>query len=128
MYHYEGLSSTLRPFSALRWKKMPDSFQMTPQELKERWDRGEKITLLDVREPDEYRLANLGGTLIPLQELPRRLEELDPAAEMVVLCHHGIRSAQATAFLRQAGFEHVKNLAGGIERWSVQIDPLIPRY
>lgn len=101
---------------------------MTPKEYKERLDQGETLFLLDVREPDEFKLANLGGTLIPLGDLPSRLEEIPQDQTVVVMCHHGVRSAHAVGFLRQSGFTNVMNLAGGIERWSVEIDPSVPRY
>lgn len=103
-------------------------FQISPVELKERLDRGDDLQILDVREPFEFGIANLGGTLLPLGQLPQRFEELDSAKEIVVLCHHGVRSAQATAFLRHQGFPKVMNLTGGIDRWSLQIDPKTPRY
>lgn len=106
-----------------------DSFDITPQELKTRLDRGESIFLLDVREPLEHQFCRLeGGYLLPLNDLPRRIEELDSSRETVVYCHHGIRSAWAVEFLRQAGFGKVKNLAGGIEAWAQQVDRDLPRY
>lgn len=105
-----------------------DDFQMMPEELKNRLDKGEPIIILDVREPFEYQIANLGGTLIPLGELGQRFNELDPEKEMVVLCHHGVRSAHAVAFLRHQGFAKAKNLSGGIERWSLTVDPSVLRY
>ncbi len=84
--------------------------------------------LLDVREPEEFRVANIGGKLIPLGELSQRFEEIPKDRDIVVLCHHGVRSGHAAAFLRQQGFEKVRNIVGGIERWSLQIDPKLPRY
>ena len=101
---------------------------MSPQELKLRRDRGDAPLILDVRESEEYRIVNLGGVLIPLGELTARYQELDPEKEIVVLCHHGIRSAQATGFLRSVGFTKAQNLDGGIDRWTNQIDPSLPRY
>jgi sulfur-carrier protein adenylyltransferase/sulfurtransferase len=105
-----------------------ENFSMTPEELKKLIDTGSKVRVLDVREPDEYRIANIGGTLIPLGDLGRRFTELNPDEEIVVLCHHGVRSSHAVSFLRSHGFEKVKNLSGGIERWSLTIDPSVPRY
>jgi rhodanese-related sulfurtransferase len=105
-----------------------ENLSMTPEELKKSWDAGEKILLLDVREPEELQIASIGGTHIPLGDLGRRFHELDPDQEIVVMCHHGVRSAHATAFLRAQGFEKVRNLSGGIERWSVMVDSSIPRY
>lgn len=86
------------------------------------------VELLDVREPDERALANIGGHFIPLGDLTQRVHELNPKTPLVVYCHHGIRSMQAVGFLRQMGFENVKNLKGGIEAWSREVDPQIPRY
>jgi rhodanese-related sulfurtransferase len=86
--------------------------------------------LLDVREPWEYDLANLPGSLLmPMGEIPSRAhQELDPDQPIVVLCHHGARSLSVTMWLRDQGFEHVQSLAGGIDRWSRFIDPAVPRY
>ncbi len=101
---------------------------MTVEELKKKMDAGEEVVLLDVREPFEYEIANLGGVLIPLGELPQRLDELDPSREIVVYCHSGVRSLQAAAFLRSRGFASTKSLSGGISAWSQRIDPSVPRY
>ena len=98
------------------------------RELKERKDRGEEVFLLDVRETYEYELANLKGHLIPLRQLKTRLGELDPSKEIIVYCHVGGRSARAVEFLRQNGFPKARNLEGGIDAWSVEIDPSVPRY
>jgi adenylyltransferase/sulfurtransferase len=105
--------------------------EITPTELKERLDRGDPITIVDVREPFEWEIGNLeshGATLIPLGELPERVGEIDPAGEIVLQCRSGARSAQALAFLRQHGYERLLNLKGGILAWSDQVDPSIPRY
>ena len=92
-------------------------------------DSGEAFVLLDVREPHEYQICRIpGSVLIPLGELPRRVNELDPAAEMVVHCKSGIRSAKAIEFLKQAGFRKLQNLAGGILAWSDKVDPTVPKY
>jgi rhodanese-related sulfurtransferase len=105
------------------------AFTMTVQELKSRLDRGDKIVLVDVREEWEYNLAKIeGAILIPLGALPQSLDKLDPNAEIVAHCHHGMRSADAVNFLHQQGYKNVKNLLGGIDAWSVQIDPSVPRY
>ncbi|MFM7841401.1 MAG: rhodanese-like domain-containing protein [Nitrospira sp.] len=104
-------------------------FTITVQELKQRMDQGDKIVLVDVREPWEYQTAKIPGSiLIPLATLPQSLDKLDKNAEIVCQCHLGMRSADATAFLSQQGFKSVKNLVGGIEAWSTQIDPSVPRY
>ena len=84
--------------------------------------------LLDVREPQEYAICNLGGTLIPRAELPSRISELDRAKEIIVYCKSGSRSAQAVALLRELGFARVRNLAGGIDAWAERIDPSMQRY
>lgn len=105
------------------------SYTMTVRELKDRLDKGDKVFLLDVREPHEYSLAKIeGSTLIPLGTLPASLNQLDPTDEIVALCHKGMRSADAVGFLLQQGFSNVKNLIGGIDAWSVEIDPSVPRY
>lgn len=102
--------------------------EITPIELKKRLDDGEKIFILDVREPHEYQLVHIGGHLIPLKELSQRFSELDPDQEIVCHCHHGGRSARAVAFLKERGFKKVKNLVGGIHEWALQVDPKLPRY
>jgi adenylyltransferase/sulfurtransferase len=101
---------------------------MTPEELKRRLDAGEDLFVLDVREPNEYQIANLGGYLIPLGDLPKRVNELDSSREIVAHCKMGGRSAKAVDFLRQAGFKKVRNLAGGINAWSEKVDPKVPKY
>ena len=85
--------------------------------------------LLDVREPHEAAIARIEGSrLIPLNDLPARVSELDSTDSIVAYCHHGLRSASATAFLRSAGFRKVHNLSGGIDHWAVQVDPSLARY
>jgi adenylyltransferase/sulfurtransferase len=102
--------------------------EMTVKELKQRLDAGEKIVVLDVREPHEHRICNLGGVLIPLGELPARMHELDANSEIVVHCRSGSRSARAVEFLQASGFEKVWNLKGGIRAWAHEIDPEMPTY
>jgi len=101
---------------------------MTPEELKQRLDAGDDLFVLDVRDPHEYQICNLGGHLIPLNDLPKRVGELDPSREIVVHCKLGGRSAKAVDFLKQAGFARVHNLAGGINAWSERVDPKVPKY
>jgi len=102
---------------------------ITVDELKARWDRGDRPFLLDVREAVEHQLVRLDGdVLIPLGELIARQQELDPDQEIIVYCHHGNRSGRATAYLRHNGFPYARNLRGGIEEWAVKIDPSLPRY
>jgi adenylyltransferase/sulfurtransferase len=98
------------------------------RELKRRVDAGEDVFVLDVREPHEYRICNIGGTLIPLGELAARVHELDSVRDIVVYCRTGARSAQAVEFLRDAGFERVWNLKGGIHAWADEVDPTLPKY
>ena len=102
--------------------------EISATELKTRQDRGDNLFVLDVREPHEYQICNLGGLLLPLGDMPRRVHELDSSREMVVYCRSGPRSAKAVAFLRQAGFRKVKHLAGGILAWAERVDRRMPRY
>ena len=103
--------------------------QLKASELKERLDRGEKLVILDVREPGEISTASLPGTLnIPMREIPSRFEELPKDKELVVMCHHGMRSMQVAGFLSQRGFENLHNLSGGIDAWSREVDPKVPLY
>src|SRR5882672_5893284 len=98
------------------------------EELKRRLDAGENLFVLDVREPHEYQICNIGGYLIPLGDLPKRVNELDSSQEIVAHCRSGVRSAKAVDFLRQAGFKKVHNLAGGILAWADRVDPKTPKY
>jgi adenylyltransferase/sulfurtransferase len=99
------------------------------EELKTRLDRGEKVFILDVRNPEEIHICRIPGTIvIPLPELPQRFRELDRNQEMVVHCKSGMRSAKAIAFLRQQGFTKLKNLKGGILAWADRIDRTIAKY
>ena len=102
--------------------------EITPRELKARLDRGDDLFILDVREPHEYQICNIGGYLIPLGDLSRRVSELDSSREIVAYCRSGKRSAEASEFLRQAGFRKVLNLKGGILAWSDEVDPSVPKY
>jgi sulfur-carrier protein adenylyltransferase/sulfurtransferase len=102
--------------------------EITPEELKQRLDRGDDIFVLDVRDPHEYQICNIGGYLIPLGELPKRVNELDSSREIVAHCKMGGRSAKAVDFLRQAGFTKVKNLTGGIAAWADKVDRTMPKY
>jgi rhodanese-related sulfurtransferase len=107
-----------------------EEIEITPQELEQKLTGpDQKPFLLDVREQWEFQIARLPDShLIPLDSLPDLLDELDPAKEIVVVCHHGVRSLNATLYLRQMGFSHVKSLAGGLELWSQVIDRSLPRY
>ena len=117
-----GISSAQRPMT-------DDRGDMTPWEFKERMTAGWKPWLLDVREPWEYSTAQIeGAALIPLGELAHRISEVPGDTEILVYCHHGMRSARACAMLRQVGWASVYNLSGGIDRWSVEVDASVPRY
>ncbi|HEV8318296.1 MAG TPA: molybdopterin-synthase adenylyltransferase MoeB [Vicinamibacterales bacterium] len=106
-----------------------NQWETTPLELKRRLDAGDDVLVLDVREPQEYQINRIAGsTLIPLGELPRRYQELDPDQEIVTQCKMGQRSAKAMDFLRSVGFTKVKNLKGGILAWIDQVDPSQPKY
>src|ERR671922_1977487 len=98
------------------------------EDLKRRLDAKDDLFVLDVREPHEYQICNIGGYLIPLGDLPKRVHELDSSREIVAHCRSGVRSANAVAFLRQAGFRKVHNLAGGILAWADRVDPKLPKY
>ena len=116
-------------FCGIRGEESPAQTTMTDmtvEELKQRLDRGDDLFVLDVREPHEYQICNLGGHLIPLNDLPKRVSELDSSREIVVHCKMGGRSAKAADFLRQSGFTKVHNLAGGINAWAERVDPKYP--
>jgi adenylyltransferase/sulfurtransferase len=121
-YEFCGMRGEEAPAPSVR---VPE---IEPRELKARLDRGDDLYILDVREPHEYQICNLGGHLIPLGELPRRAHELDSSREIVAHCRSGKRSAEAVDFLRKAGFRKIWNLKGGILAWSDQVDPSVPKY
>jgi len=106
------------------------AMNITPSELKARLDRGEKFRLVDVREPDEWAIAQLpGAELLPMSQFQQQgIEQLDPEDDIVLYCHHGIRSGRVQSYLNSKGFGHVKNLTGGIDAWASQIDPAMKRY
>jgi adenylyltransferase/sulfurtransferase len=102
--------------------------QLTVKELKQRFDAGEDVFLLDVREPYEYQIAQIGGKLIPQNDVPQRLAEIPREREIVVHCRSGARSQRIAEFLKQSGYPKVVNLAGGILAWSDEIDPSVQKY
>jgi sulfur-carrier protein adenylyltransferase/sulfurtransferase len=102
--------------------------QLGVRELKRRMDAGENLFILDVREPFEYQIANSGGKLIPQNEVPQRLAEIDRDREIIVQCKSGGRSQRIAEFLKQSGYPQVVNLAGGILAWSDEVDPTVPKY
>jgi rhodanese-related sulfurtransferase len=111
---------------------MPGVPELTPTEFCARWsaaERGKSVVLLDVREHDELEAAAVADALhIPMREIPGRIEELDRTLPLVVMCHSGGRSRRVTEFLLSNGFLNVFNLRGGIDAWSTEIDPQVPRY
>jgi rhodanese-related sulfurtransferase len=103
--------------------------EITPREVSERIKRGDRFLLVDVREKWEYEAARIeGSVLIPLREIPLCLELLTAAGDLVCMCHHGVRSMDAAAWLRSKGVAGVRSMAGGIDRWTTEVDPLVPRY
>jgi len=103
--------------------------QITAPQLQQRLARGDAIILLDVRELEEVAVARLPNVVhIPMGDIPGRIHELDPDAETVVICHHGIRSANVAQFLAHHDFTCVLNLSGGVDAWSLLVDPTVPRY
>ncbi len=106
-------------------------FEITSKELSDKLVAGkpDDLVLLDVREPWEYATAKIDGSvLVPMGEIPARLQELDPDAHIVTICHSGVRSMNVAVWLRNQGLEKVQSLRGGIDAWSREIDPKVPRY
>jgi len=105
-------------------------YEIATEELKSLRDKAGNVTVLDVREPWEVEVAKIADSKhIPMGNIPARFsQELDPEDHIVVVCHHGVRSMNVTAWLRQQGFEKVQSLRGGIDRWSREIDPRVPVY
>jgi rhodanese-related sulfurtransferase len=102
---------------------------ISPEQLDARIKRGEALRLVDVREPVEYEIARIeGAELLPLSRFNEWAHSLNPEEEIVVMCHHGIRSAQVCSVLARGGFVKLYNLAGGIDRWSHEVDPSVPTY
>jgi rhodanese-related sulfurtransferase len=114
----------------VRKPRMPENVtQLKVRELAELLTRPNAPLLVDVRSPEEWQFCHIDGAVhVPLNQLAQRLEELDRDREVVIYCHHGIRSHQAAEFLLWQGFKKVRNLIGGIEAWSVEVDPNIARY
>lgn len=105
--------------------------QIQPGELKDWLDDSDRVppVLLDVREPREFALCNIAGSLpMPMASVPARAEELDPEGPVVVICHHGARSMQVAMFLERQGFSQVINLTGGVAAWAAAVDPAMPTY
>jgi len=108
------------------------ALEITPQDIKRRLDSDERLTLIDVREPVEFQTARIAGAeLIPMRTIPAQLQRLEAAADdstLVVFCHHGVRSLNVVNWLREQGVASCQSMAGGIDRWSIEIDPAVPRY
>ncbi len=103
--------------------------EITPAELKQKLDAGEKLVLIDVREPWEHEICRIDGArLLPMRMIPANLQSLDVDELVICYCHHGMRSLDVTVWLQKQGVESARSLAGGIERWSTEIDTKVPRY
>ena len=106
--------------------------EVDPHEVKQRLDSGEKLHLIDVREPHEFALAKIeGATLIPMRAVPGELQDLEARADegtLIVYCHQGVRSLTVVNWLREQGIESCQTMAGGIDVWSLRVDPAVPRY
>jgi rhodanese-related sulfurtransferase len=114
---------------------MPETslpIETTPQDIQRRLAAGEKLLLIDVREPAEFQAARIpGAELIPMRTVPAQLQRLEAASDeatLIVYCHHGVRSLNVVNWLREQGLSGCQSMAGGIDRWSLQIDPAVPRY
>jgi rhodanese-related sulfurtransferase len=111
---------------------MPAPLEVDPQEVKQRIDSGEKLHLIDVREPHEFAQAKIeGATLIPMRSVPGELQDLDARAgeaTLIVYCHHGVRSLNVVHWLREQGVDACQSMAGGIDAWSLRVDSSVPRY
>jgi rhodanese-related sulfurtransferase len=105
------------------------NMEIAPREVKDMLGRGEKVLFVDVRERWEYETSHIeGSVLIPLGEIPTNLPRLKAAGDVVLFCHHGMRSMDAAAWLRSQGVQGARSMAGGIDRWAAEIDPHTPRY
>jgi rhodanese-related sulfurtransferase len=110
-------------------KDLMANLEITPREAEAALAADKGILLLDVREPWEHQQARIEGSkLIPLREVPSNLQTIENSERVIVYCHHGMRSLDAAAWLRQQGVEGVQSMSGGIDRWTTEVDPLVPRY
>jgi rhodanese-related sulfurtransferase len=107
-------------------------FEVSAKEVKQRLDSGETLFLIDVRQPEEHAIARIPGSeLVPMNSVPSAISSLDEKADqgtLVVFCHHGVRSANVVNWLRGQGVTGVQSMAGGIDSWSLDVDPSVPRY
>lgn len=105
------------------------NIEITPREVRAMLDRGDKFVFVDVREKWEFDASRIEGSeLIPLREVPGNLTRFEDADQIVVFCHHGMRSLDAAAWLRSQGVANARSMAGGIDRWSTEVDSKVPRY
>jgi adenylyltransferase/sulfurtransferase len=111
---------------------MPGPPEISARDVQQRIDAGEKLLLIDVREPHEFAIAKIeGASLIPMRQVPGELQELEKRsddAQLIVFCHHGVRSMNVVEWLRNQGVENCVSMAGGIDAWSLSVDPSVPRY
>jgi rhodanese-related sulfurtransferase len=111
---------------------MPETLELTPHDVSARLNAGAPTVLIDVREPQEFTICRIEGSeLMPMNTVPaelQRLESLADAGDIITICHHGVRSLQVVYWLRQQGLENCFSMSGGIDRWSLEIDPTVPRY
>lgn len=106
-----------------------NELEIMPREVKKRMDSGVKLLLVDVREPHEHVICRIeGAELIPMRTIPANLQRLDIDEDVICFCHHGMRSLDVANWLRSQGVKSAKSMSGGIDRWSVEIDPKVPRY
>jgi rhodanese-related sulfurtransferase len=110
-------------------EELPANIEISPREVKDLLARDPKVLFLDVRDQWEHDAAHIeGSVLIPMREIPSNLQRLENAGDIVVFCHHGMHSLDVAAWLRSQGVEAARSMSGGIERWSTEIDPAVPRY
>jgi rhodanese-related sulfurtransferase len=111
---------------------MTESLEVTPQDVQNQWVAGKPLVLIDVRQPEEFALTRIEGSqLVPMGSVPGELQRLEGLADeqsLMVICHHGVRSLQVVSWLRARGVENCFSVAGGIDRWSLEVDPAVPRY
>jgi len=106
-----------------------NDLEIMPREVKQRLDRGEKLLLVDVREPHEHAVCRIeGAVLLPMGSIPANLSKFDVDEDVICFCHRGMLSMDVANWLRAQGVKTAKSMAGGIDRWSVEVDPEVPRY
>jgi adenylyltransferase/sulfurtransferase len=106
-----------------------NDLEISASDVKQRLDRGDKLLLVDVREPNEHALCHIeGAVLIPMGSIPANFQKLDTDDDVICFCHHGMRSLDVVNWLRHQGVASAKSMAGGIDRWSLEVDPGVPRY